>query len=296
MDFAGDSPLEIERIARTVEGVFRARTASSAQAIHETARLIRGHLQTWRDSLCQQLQKQLEALAVGCPPSFIRVAGQNHLEKPFNRLLAWLADPNGDHGCGVAFLKGLAQRVEFPELVEDLEQIASGSGGPPLIRVEEPLDGDDSGKEPDLAIRTPRAALLLENKVWAPESGDQYAPYLAAFRSWAGPDRRARAYLCARSPRDTPPGWNDFLLHRHLADILLEMSRRSTRLPVWGRICAEMCAAALTEASDHEKVRLAWRVLDETKASAVTVDQIRRLQELSPLPEPIAPWKEISHD
>ena len=296
MNFAADSHLEIERTARRIEELFRARTAVSAEAIHETAGVIHKQLQTWRDSLRQQLEQQLADLAVGCPPSLIRVAGQSHLEKPFNRLLAWLVNPDGDHGCGAAFVRFLAARANLPELEEDLDRIASGSGDLFEIRAEQTLDGDDSGKEPDLAVRTPHAALLLENKVWASESGDQYGPYLAIFRRWAGPDRKTRALLCARLPRDIPSGWDGFLPHAELAQILYEVSRCKAGVSAWGRICAVMCATALRDASDHEIVRGARHLLDETKNSPVNTDQIIRLREVLPLPRPITPWKEFGDE
>jgi hypothetical protein len=296
MELAAETHLEIERVARAIEAVIQARAATCVQAVDETAGIIKEHLQMWKEGLRQQLERELAELYVGCPPSFIRVAGQSHLEKPFNRLLAWLANPDQDHGCGTAFLQGLAQQIKFPELMEDLEQIASGSGGLIDIRAEEILDGDDSGKQPDLIIRTAHAALLLENKVYAPESGDQYSPYLAAFHTWAGQSRGTRSVLCARSKRPVPDGWDEFLQHSDLADILLKMSRRTPGLPIWGRICAEMCAAALNETSNHEKVRLARKVLDETRKSPVTVEQIDRLRDLLPLPQPITPWRDIAYD
>jgi hypothetical protein len=290
---AENAHVEIEQIARSFESLFRKRAAACVQAVHETAGLIQGHLQTWRDTLCQQMERQLADLAVGCPPSFVRVAGQSHLEKPFNRLLAWLVDPLSDHGCGAAFLKLLALRVEFPELVEDLDLMATDSNWQIEIRAEQELDDDDSGKEPDLAIRTPRAALLLENKVGSPESGDQYAPYLVAFRRWAEPKRKTHAYLCARSERDVPKGWTGFLLHADLAEILYEVSRDKKGVSVWGRISAVMCATALVEASDHEKIRAARQILAETKITSVNTDQITRLREILPLPRPMTPWKEL---
>lgn len=286
MPSAPDRPQQIEEAARLIESLQRERTVACVSAIEDTCTEIRQHLGEWRDRLGEQLREQLDALEVGCPPSFIRVAGQSHLEKPFNRLLAWMVDPHGDHGWGNAFLKLLAERVELPEMVEDLV-----AGELPGIRAEQTLEGDDSGKEPDLVIWTRRAALLLENKVWAPESGDQYGPYLASFHTLAG-SRNTSAYLSAREPRDTPPDWDGFILHSELAKLLFRVGEGEgeSRTPVWARICAVMCAVALEDRRDAATLREARLLLRDTAEKPVSVDQISRLRKILPLPLPCTPW------
>jgi hypothetical protein len=267
-----------------IDRLFRERTSTRVAAIEETCAEIRQHLGEWRDRLGEQLREQLAGLEAGCPPSFIRVAGQSHLEKPFNRLLAWMVDPHGDHGWSNAFLKLLAERMGLPEMVEDLD-----AGELPGIRAEQALDGDDSGKEPDLVIWTTRAALLLENKVWAPESGDQYGPYLASFRTLAGP-RTTKAFLSARESRDTPLHWDGFLLHSDLANLLFHIGTGANESPVWARVCAVMCAVALEDRRDAETLREARVLLRKTEEEPVSVDQISRLRKLLPLPTPRTPW------
>lgn len=225
---------EIRLIAARFAGLFRQRRDARARAIRDTADVIEKHLQEWMESLRSQLETELRAWDEhGVPLSFVRVAGQHHLAKPFNRLLGWLADPKADHGLGHAFLIGLAVRMELPEMVEDIK-----NGENPTVKAEEALEDDDSGKQPDLLAWTSRAALLLENKVWASESGDQYGPYLAAFTQRFAGDRKRRAFLCSRTQREKPTGWDGTLLHGDLARILYEIADSEDKIPTWGRIAA----------------------------------------------------------
>jgi hypothetical protein len=214
------------------------------------------------------------------------VAGQSHLEKPLNRLLAWMVDPKGDHGWGQHFLLLLAQFVGLPELSADLEK-----GSIVGIFAEQSFEDDDSGKEPDLIIGTPHAALMLENKLWAPESGDQYGPYLTSFNSWAK-GRTSKAVLCAPNDRTVPAGWDRCLLHLDLANLLMRIADGETRAPVWGRISAAMCAVAFQRQSHHQTINDARQALESAKQSTPSLEQVARLRGILPLPRPITPWKE----
>jgi len=285
---------QIEEAARLIVGLQRERTAACVSAIESVGAEILSHLETWGDRLRGQLKEQLAALEVGCPPSFIRVAGQSHLERPFNRLLGWMVDPAGDHGWGDGFLKLLAHEIGLPEMAEDLD-----AGDTPLIRVEQTLDGDDSGKEPDLAVRTLNAALLVENKVWAPESGDQYGPYLEGFRKWAQEDRaeavaarKTRTFLAARDRRLVPKRWDGFFAHSDLAGLLYRIGEGETGAPAWARICAVVCGISFEDRQDHAKLREARELLRETADRPVTMDQVTQLRSLVPLPRPLTPWSE----
>lgn len=180
---------------------------------------------------------------IGWPPSFVRLAGVGDLEKPFNRLLGWWARPL-DHGAGYAFLLQLARKLDFPTMAEDLE-----GGEAASIRVEDGFD-EDIGKEPDLVVLTPRAGLMLENKVHAGESGDQYGPYLAQFRKECG-DRHWQAVLAARDRRDQPKGWTSSIEHADIAKIFHELARDET-LRFWTRIAAVMTAVAFADAGTPE--------------------------------------------
>jgi hypothetical protein len=213
------------------------------------------------------------------------VAGQSHLEKPLNRLLAWMVNPEGDHGWGLHFLLLLAQFVGLPELVADLEK-----GSVIKIIAEQSFEDDDSGKEPDLIIGTHHAALMLENKLWAPESGDQYGPYLTSFKSWAK-GRASKAVLSSPNDRVVPQGWDRCLLHQDLANLLMRIAHGETRTPVWGRISAAMCAVAFQRQSYHQTIIDARQALESAKQSTPSLEQVARLRGILPLPRPITPWK-----
>lgn len=289
MSLAGSSSIkreDIELIADRFDEIFRKRREKRVRAIRDSAEVIQRHLETWAESLRGQLTEELQAWNQhGSPPSFVQVAGQSHLEKPFNRLLAWLTDPDAEHGLGNAFLMRLAERVGLCKMAEDLQ-----NGEQPDIRAEEAVEDDESGKEPDLMARTSRAALLLENKVWAQESGEQFGPYLDLFTRWAGPDRETRAILCSRTSREVPKGWSSAILHSELARILYEIAHSEPGATTWGKISAVVCAVALEDSTFNERVREARAVLDETKAGSVTPRQINRLRRVLPLPQPPTPW------
>ncbi|MGY6217583.1 hypothetical protein ACW73L_20695 [Methylolobus aquaticus] len=277
---------ELRDIADRFAGIFRQRRDERARAIRDTANVIEQHLQEWKKSLRTQLEEQLRAWDEhGTPLSFVRVAGQRHLEKPLNRLLGWLADPEGDHGLGSEFLIGLAGRMNLPEMVEDLQ-----NGEKPEVKAEEALEDDDSGKQPDLLARTSRAALLLENKVWAPQSGDQYGPYLAVFTQHFAGDRKKRAFLCSRTPRNKPEGWDGTLLHSDLARILHDIAGGEGTFSTWGRIAAVVCAVALEDSEIGEKARQARELLKETHTASVNARHISQLRAAIPLAQPYTPW------
>jgi len=213
------------------------------------------------------------------------VAGQSQLEKPLNRLLAWWADPAGEHGMGTEFLKRLAMLVDLRAMVDDLDH-----GERPEITSERNVDNDQSGKEPDLTVRTANAALLLENKLWSPESGDQYHPYLQVLQRLAGESRQRRAVLCAHDKRAVPKGWDPSIRHHDLARILDELSQLEGA-PLWGRIAAAICARSFEEDDASDRVTQARGLLEETAHSGITLRQISRLRAALPLPKPPTPWE-----
>ncbi len=278
--------IQINVIALELRRHFGERAARHVAAVGDTAETIRHALGGWRDRLVSELEQELGCFDHGCPPSFVQVAGQSHLEKPLNRLLAWMVDPKGDHGWGLHFLLLLAQLVGLPELVADLE-----NGSSVRIIAEQSFEDDDSGKEPDLIIGTAHAALMLENKLWAPESGDQYGPYLTSFKSWAK-GRRSKAVLCAPNDRAVPAGWDRSLLHQDLANLLMRIADGETRAPVWGRISAAMCAVAFQRQSHHQTIIDARQALESAKQSTPSPELVARLRGILPLPRPITPWKE----
>lgn len=276
----------IDDIAVSLRQHFNERAVRHIAAIEGTAETIRNALGGWRDRLVSELEQELISFDDGLPPSFVQVAGQSHLEKPLNRLLAWMTDPEGDHGWGRQFLLLLARFVELHEMVSDLEM-----GLDVKIIAEQAIEDDDSGKEPDLIIGTPHAALMLENKLWAPESGDQYGPYLTAFRAWAK-GRRSKTVLCAPNERAVPAGWDRSILHQDLGHLLMRIADGETRAPVWGRISAAMCAVTFQRQSHHQTIIDARQALESARQSTPSLEQVARLRGILPLPRPITPWKE----
>jgi len=276
----------IDELALSLRSLYDARTVRHVSAINDTAETVRHALGAWRDRLVAKLEEELVCFIDGCPPSFVQVAGQKHLEKPLNRLLAWMVDHEGDHGWGRDFLLLLARFIELPELVADIEQNSDIE-----IRAEQSIEDDDSGKEPDLIIGTRHAALLLENKLWSPESGDQYGPYLTAFKNWAK-GRRLKAVLCAPDNRDVPVGWDRCILHHDLANLLIKIANGETHAPIWARISAALCAVAFQRQSHHQLVKHARQTLEMAKHSNPSPEQVAHLREILPLPRPITPWKE----
>ncbi len=278
---------EINSVSAVFDSLLRQQRAARAQAVKEAAGRIEEHLGEWTAQLRGQLKQQLDKWdRFGVPISFLRVAGQNHLEKPLNRLLAWWADPSQEHGFGAAFLHKLAELIHLPDMVDDIAE----QGDKPEIRAEQSVDGDTLGKEPDLMVRTAHAAFLLENKLWAPESGDQYGPYHEVLERWAGSSRSVRAVLCARERRATPSGWDFSIAHADLAAILEGLSSRRD-FPVWGKIAAVQSALVFRGGDISDLIRTARQVYQESAKGEVSPERISRLREVLPLPEPPAPWE-----
>lgn len=215
---------------------------------------------------------------LGWPPSFVQLAGVSDLEKPFNRLLGWWARA-GDHGAGYAFVRELARRFELPAMIADLE-----ANAPVVVRVEDAFD-EDIGKEPDLVVLTPRAALMLENKVHAGESGDQYAPYLAQFALERG-DRDWSAVLAARDARERPPGWTHAVSHADLAGIFRTIAADET-VRFWTRIAATVTAVAFDDdAGVGGALAQAEALLQRTKVGRIGPNATREMRRLAVLAPP----------
>lgn len=253
-------------------------------ALHCTGRLVESHLGELLHTLAQELRdKLLLHDKWGIPPSFIHVAGQGDLEKPFNRLLAWWSDVHAGHGLGRRFLKLLAIRASLLEMYEDIDTCE------PEILAEQVIGGKSDGRMPDLMVRTKNAALMVENKVYASESGDQYAPYLGYLEKWAE-GRAYRAILSARDTREIPTGWDGFILHRELAELFDELWNDDTA-PVWGRISAKLTANAFNNESDVQNhIREARVLLSEIDSGSTTITAglLSRLTEaIYFIPQPI---------
>jgi hypothetical protein len=264
--------LTVERLQQAVVAIqaAHARRQERVQRLQETAMRLKRVYAAHSSDARQELSVALATHArVGWPPSFIQVAGQSHLEKPFNRLIAWLCQQEG-HGLGSLFLQRLSRTVGLESMASDL-----ASGERPEMWFEQSFS-EDTSKEPDVVIRTRRAALLLENKVYASESGDQYGPYQRLFEKAAG-DREKRLLLCSRKPRETPPGWV-LLLHAQLASILRDLAQDDS-LSFWSRVNAIISATAFEDGtSPYELIREANDLLAATALRPADVARMRELR------------------
>lgn len=250
----------------------------------------------YSDSHGQLLRNQLENefnpwKAQGLPPPFLRVLGLGALEKHFNRVLGWLVDPRADHGLGTIFLEALVNHdaVNLPLLIEDLH-----AGDAPEIFVEVVIPYTDSSRMPDLAVRTSRAALLLENKVYASESGgDQFTDYLKILNQLAGSKRQKRAVLSAREHRKVPTGWHGFISHTELAKLLMKVAEHPG-VSVWGRVVAILCATDLDDPVElREKLNNAQVLLKDTEVK-INLEQLGQIRSLLPLSAPFTPWRSLN--
>lgn len=219
-------------------------------------------------------------LICGSPASIMRLVGLSRLEKPFNRILKWCADERGDHGFGREFLKQLCAALQFDEMSRCLETDE-------VIDVWGEEKIDSSGNMPDLVVRTRNpdgAALMLENKVGSPESGDQYGPYRDWFEHFAGPRKR----FCVLSARNrlVSDGWK-CVTHEELAQVFRAVARTSG-VPIWSRIVAIQCAAAF---EDRETDRIADLIRATNRNDRIGILDWRTVLAFQPSANPSQPWK-----
>lgn len=127
--------------------------------------------QRWIDALKDAVQS---AERTGLVPSLFDVMGLYGSERHHNRALAWLVSADADHGAGRAVLLAIARGLGCKELEADLADFKS----PITVRSEMRWpEGAGSSREPDLLVLSPRALLLIENKVSSGEGSRQYEEY-----------------------------------------------------------------------------------------------------------------------
>jgi hypothetical protein len=272
---------QLRRVAATLVAARHSQAQKTADILREVAGLTARHIDDLAEASLSDLREKTRLHDIwGLPPSFIRVGGQSDLEKPFNRLLGWWSDVRAEHGVAKEFLRRLAVRAGLPEMAEDL------MWGDPVVKVEQCVEGITEGRMPDLMVMTERAALLLENKVWAQESGDQYAPYLSYLEKWAE-GRRYAAFLTARQVREIPKGWSGFIPHNDLADIF-DSIWHMIEAPVWGRIAAKITAVtfrddtAAANAVADAKILLDHMANGKRKTTPGLLTEVERLMNLMP--------------
>lgn len=95
-----------------------------------------------------------------------------------SNFLAWLLRPEENHGLGDYFLR------EFLAEIGAARAVRAGARMNTTVRREQHLEVDGESGFLDICIRNDQAGFLcaVENKIWAPESGDQLAFYRQALK------------------------------------------------------------------------------------------------------------------
>jgi hypothetical protein len=236
--------LAVRAVVARIGGARAGRDAARLGAIRKATAQLRAHISTWEADVEAALRAEVDQRrAVGCPPSFVNVAGLGHLERPLNSLFAWWATPDAGHGLSRAFLIRLARRAGAAALAREV-----ADGAPVTVHAEVAVD--DSGKMPDLLVRTAGGALLLENKHGAGETGDQFTSYPRLLHTWAAdvPDAERRAVLCVRRDLDRAGlgAWHEVVLHAEIAALFRELVAEPGAT-IWGKISALTTAEAFED-------------------------------------------------
>lgn len=140
-----------------------------------------------------------------CPISLFRTMDYGRLETAHTRTLAWLMNPEGEHGFGSCLLEALLQRVSNRAGEVRVEHVAS----------EFPISGSgETGRLDVLAEGTweeePRGGWILavEAKVDAGEGKDQLTRYEAWLRNHAAGRTVYRVFLTpGRTPESATEEW-----------------------------------------------------------------------------------------
>ena len=212
-------------------------------------------------------------LALGIPPSLRQLVGISNLEVPMNRVLGWMFDPESRGAAARRGLLALGGLLSFGALVDDIER-----GSRVIVRCEASPDLEITSRQPDLLIKTEHAAVLIENKVWSPESGpDQYSHYLEVLTTWAG-ECECRAYLLAPTVRDIPPGWAGSFSHRQLSDELRSLVVEPG-ISFWDRVVYGLIVSDLDPDPRSNRAREIERLV-ECGDSMSDVDVATKLSQL----------------
>ena len=196
-----------------------------------------------------------------------------------NQALGWLLHPRANHGAGGEVLARLAEKLGATALAADVRR-APGS----ILATTERRPPRWRGGMPDLLFRGPTGALLIENKIDASESGQQYAPYRESFARWA-PHHDRRLWLFAAARRETPPGYA-FATHAEVACWLRDLTEAPT-LPQWTRVLLALVAEDLDPtAPDLGELR---RLVDRCTATP-DPRSLYRIAELIEGWRPARPW------
>lgn len=152
------------------------------------------------------------------------VLGLDDSEEFHSNFMAWLLSPTGSHGLGYYFLR------EFLRHVGALNAIrTSGLAGVTVRREREVALKGDVGRL-DILILNEQAKFLcaIENKVWAPETGNQLAFYRKAFKARYPDYKRPLVFVTPRGVEPESPEEREHWRSMSYTDIL-RVVERATR-------------------------------------------------------------------
>lgn len=291
------STREIVRAKAAIEAVVEEahrRNASqiriAAARIQSVARAGTAVLSTEGPRWIADLEKTVAAYcAAGVVPSLFEAMGLSHSERHYNRALGWLLSPTAGHGAARPVLEVLAAHLNCAVLAEDVRE---GEAFDVRREISWPT-GAESKRQPDLLVVSPRAILLIEDKVHHVEGRDQYPDYLAALTRLAA-SRNAletRAFLCAPELREIPEEWTGSITHAQLSSWIIEAAGREG-MATWDRVLCLLVAEEIGPTIRLHHLRGAQAMLLRMKTRGVRARDVRQAQEiLSRLGEPACPWR-----
>ena len=123
-------------------------------------------------------------------------------EQFHSNLLAWLLNPRGSHGLGDRFLRGFLAQVGARGVIRTADLPST------TVRREHYLEQEGESGRLDILIHNESAKFLcaIENKVWAPESGNQLAWYRKVLACHYPNHRVHRMFLTPRGMVPDNPG------------------------------------------------------------------------------------------
>lgn len=254
-----------------LETILRRRRRVAATRVHEAA----SSLETIFGRQLEQIEAQArQRVALGAPASLRELTGISQLEVPMNRVFGWVFDPARRGSAALVALTQLAQFLDFEVLLRDIQ-----SGETPEVWVESSPDLWLSSRQPDLIVGTSGAALLVENKVDSPESGEgQYADYLALLDDWAE-SRDARAFLFSRRKRTPPVDWAGSFSHQELGQCVFKQLAEREGLPFWDRVVYGLLAGDLDPDISAETPSEIADVLASRQGPVIRATRLSRLMQ-----------------
>lgn len=262
---------------------------ATAARIAAVARLGEGSIDAtrWIQALGEAIHDQEKT---GLVPSLFDIMGLYGSERHHNRALAWLLAPNDLHGAGRIVLLEIARSLGCDTLAEDIV-----AGDDIQVRAEKRWPaGVESPRQPDLLILSPRALLLIENKVRSLEGDNQYSDYLDALEQLADtqPAKQARSYLCAPEERPVPERWTGMLVHRDLA-ACIRRAAQSSELNQWGRALCLLVAEEINPTGRARQLRDAKVLFERVRGGNLRAREARQVQEMvEQLEGAAAPWRD----